>query len=88
MDSNLRTNSAASGKNADPAPLLADARRLAPLLCCGVRTIRTWDAAGKLPEPLRIAGRVVWRLDEIRAWLDAGAPDREDWVAIRDARKK
>ena len=68
-------------------PLVADARRLAKLLCAGVRTVRTWDAAGKLPAPVRIGGRVVWRVDEIRAWLDAGAPDRETWAARRAARK-
>ena len=64
-------------------PLLVDARRLAVLLSAGVRTLRTWDAAGRLPAPLRIGGRVVWRLDEVRAWLDAGAPDRETWAAMR-----
>jgi prophage regulatory protein len=69
------------------APLVADARRLAVLLDVGLRTVRTWDAAGKLPAPVRIGGRVVWRLDEVRAWLDAGAPDRETWAAIRATRK-
>lgn len=68
-------------------PLVVDARRLAKLLCCGLRTVRTWDAAGKLPAPIRIGGRVVWRVAEIRAWLEAGAPDRETWTALRDARK-
>jgi predicted DNA-binding transcriptional regulator AlpA len=53
----------------------------------GLRTVRTWDAAGKLPAPLRIGGRVVWRMDEVRAWLDAGAPDRETWTARRAVRK-
>jgi predicted DNA-binding transcriptional regulator AlpA len=57
------------------------------LLCCGVRTVRTWDAAGKLPAPVRIGGRVVWRVSEIGAWLAAGAPDRETWAALRAARK-
>jgi predicted DNA-binding transcriptional regulator AlpA len=71
---------------ADP-PLVVDARRLAGMLGCGLRTVRTWDAAGKLPAPVRIGGRVVWRVSEIRAWLDAGAPDRETWAAIRAARK-
>lgn len=74
---------------ANPAgpPLVADARRLAAMLCAGVRTVRTWDAAGKLPAPVRIGGRVVWRVDEIRAWLAAGAPDREAWAAVRAARR-
>ena len=69
------------------SPLVVDARRLAKLLCCGVRTVRTWDAAGKLPAPVRIGGRVVWRVSEIGAWLAAGAPDRETWAALRAARK-
>jgi DNA-binding transcriptional MerR regulator len=30
-------------------PLLIDARRLAELLRVSVRTVRTWDAAGRLP---------------------------------------
>jgi prophage regulatory protein len=78
-----------SALTADPAgaPLVADARRLARLLDVGLRTIRAWDASGKLPEPVRIGGRVVWRLDELRAWLDAGAPDREAWAALRAVRK-
>jgi predicted DNA-binding transcriptional regulator AlpA len=69
------------------SPLVVDARRLAKLLCAGIRTVRTWDAAGKLPAPIRIGGRVVWRVAEIRAWLGAGAPDRETWAAIVAARK-
>ncbi len=68
-------------------PLVVDARRLAKLLCVGLRTIRTWDAAGKLPAHVRISGRVLWRFDEIRAWLSAGAPDRKSWEARKAARK-
>lgn len=66
--------------------LVVDARSLAAMLAAGVRTVRTWDAAGKLPAPVRIGGRVVWRVDEIRAWLAAGAPNRTEWEARRAAR--
>ena len=85
----LPLRASAADPPADPAgpPLVVDAKRLAKLLCCGLRTIRTHDAAGKLPAPVRIGGRVVWRVSEIRAWLDAGAPDRETWEARRAARK-
>jgi len=62
-------------------PLVVDAKRLARLLTCGVRTVRTLDTSGKLPKPLRIGGRVVWRVSEIREWLAAGAPDRDTWEA-------
>ena len=73
------------------SPLVVDARRLALLLCAGVRTVRTWDNCGKLPRPLRIGGRVVWVLDGpsgIRAWLAAGAPDRATWEAGKTASRK
>lgn len=68
-------------------PLVVDARRLARLLCLGLRTVRTLNAAGKLPAPVRIGARVVWRVAEITDWLAAGAPDRSAWAAIRAARK-
>lgn len=80
-----------SGKRRPLSPLVVDARRLARLLCCGVRSVRTWDAAGKLPAPIRIGGRVVWVLGGkwgIRAWLAAGAPSRSEWAAIRAAHKR
>jgi len=86
----LPLRSPAADPPADPAgaPLVVDARRLAAMLCIGLRTVRTLDAAGKLPAPVRIGGRVVWRVDEIRDWLDAGAPDRATWAAIRRVARK
>ena len=67
-------------------PLLATARDLAAMLRLSLRTIRLMDRAGKLPEPLRVGGSVRWRLDEIRAWVAGGCPDRATWARIRDAR--
>jgi predicted DNA-binding transcriptional regulator AlpA len=80
---------AASGKTAKRRlrqlpPLVADAKRLSRLLGVGVRSVRTWDYAGKLPRPIKLGARTVWVLSEIRAWLAAGAPDRAEW----EARKK
>ena len=69
-------------RNSEIEPLLIDARRLAALLCCGLRTIRCWDAAGLLPEPLRIGGRVLWRTEEINEWVRAGSPDRSTWAQL------
>lgn len=72
----------------DLEPLVVDAKRLAKLLCAGVRTVRTWDAAGKLPAHIRISGRVFWSVTEIRAWLAAGAPDRATWEVRKAASRK
>jgi prophage regulatory protein len=71
-----------------PALLVIDAKGLAAMLCVSVRTVRAWDAAGKLPRPVRIGGRVLWRLTEVHGWLDAGAPDREVWEAKLDSRDR
>jgi len=71
---------------ADP-PLVVDARRLAAMLGAGVRTVRAWNSRGVLPRPIRVGGRVVWRVSEIDAWLSAGAPRRQVWEArLRAAR--
>jgi predicted DNA-binding transcriptional regulator AlpA len=69
-------------------PLLLSARDVAALLRLSLRTIRSMDAAGRLPEPLRLSpGCVRWKFSEIRDWVNFGAPDRETWARIRGARK-
>ena len=68
-------------------PLVVNARLLARLLTCGIRTIRTLDASGKLPKSIRIGGRTVWRCSEIRAWIELGAPDRDTWEARKNILK-
>ena len=75
-------------RNQEFSPLLIDAKLLAKLLSVGLRTVRAMDASGKLPQPLRIGGRVVWRLEEIRAWIDAGALLRAEWNARKASRSK
>lgn len=77
-----------AGPSIEPPPILVDARRAAALLGVGLRTLRSMDAAGKLPSPVRLSpGCVRWRLAELRSWTDANCPDRESWAAIRAARK-
>lgn len=59
--------------------LLVDARELARMLSVSVRTIRTWDAMGRLPKPIRPGGGhcVRWAMRSIEAWVAAGAPNRQ-----------
>jgi predicted DNA-binding transcriptional regulator AlpA len=69
-------------------PLLIDRRELARLLSVGVATLDRMRAAGRIPPPLTFSsGCVRWRLDEVRAWLDAGAPGAAVWAARRDAQR-
>ena len=64
-------------------PLAVDANGLARLLSSGLRTIRTWDAAGLIPRPHRVGRRVLWNVREIRRWIAAGMPDRQAWEASK-----
>lgn len=59
--------------------ILIDTEELAHLLGVAKSTIHRHAAAGKIPKPLRLGGRVLWKRREIEAWVDAGLPSREDW---------
>ena len=75
----------ADGKAVDdreqPDPLLATAKYSADLCGKSVRTWRTWDAAGWIPRPVRIGRSTLWRIGELREWVSAGCPRREEWEA-------
>lgn len=53
---------------------------------CGIseRHLLKLDDDGKLgPTALRLGNCVRWNVSEIEEWLNAGCPDRERWIAIR-----
>jgi predicted DNA-binding transcriptional regulator AlpA len=71
---------------AAPAPLLVDARDAAAL--CGVSRAH-WlalNSSGRVPMPVRLGRRVLWRTAELSAWIEAGCPARDRWQAIKGAR--
>jgi len=61
------------------APLTMTADELAAALRVDRATVFRWDAAGRLPQGLKIGGCKRWRRDEIVAWLRAGCPVRSRW---------
>jgi predicted DNA-binding transcriptional regulator AlpA len=58
------------------------AREVARLLNISWRHWLALHATGKVPNPVRLGKSVRWRPDELRAWLDAGAPARERWESM------
>ena len=62
-----------------PMPLLLTARQAAAICGKSARTWGSWDAAARIPQPVRIGRSTLWRADELRAWVAAGCPRREEW---------
>ncbi len=71
----------------DKTPLALSASELAARLNVSLRHIRRMDAAGKVPKPVRLGASVRWSVAEIEAWLEAGAPDRSTWEAMREGQR-
>ena len=55
--------------NNELQPLLLSDLKVAELLNVSRRTVWRLSAAGMLPAPVRIAGCVRWRYEDIRAWI-------------------
>ena len=49
--------------------------------------VRKWskmrdNAAGRIPAPVKLGGRTLWRRKELLRWVKAGCPDRGAWDAL------
>src|SRR5437773_510866 len=53
-------------------------------LMCGRSEASWWrdHAAERIPAPVKLGGRTLWRVEELRRWVAAGCPDRRTWVAL------
>jgi predicted DNA-binding transcriptional regulator AlpA len=60
------------------APLLIPDTGVAELLGISVRSVWRLHSAHRIPQPIRLAGSVRWRVAEIQAWVDAGCPQLEN----------
>lgn len=67
---------------------LFDAQTLGQRLSLSKRQIFRLKSCGKIPAPVKIGGSVRWIESEIDQWIQAGAPDRETWEAIRQMKEK
>jgi predicted DNA-binding transcriptional regulator AlpA len=67
----------------DLAPLLVDIVALSKLLQRSVASLHRDDVEGRLPAGLQLGGSKRWRYAEIVAWVEAGAPERRKWEAIK-----
>ena len=66
-----------------PMALMVDAKVAAHLCGIGKTTWYQLHAAGRIPMPIRLGRRTLWRRDELTAWIAAGCPTRHQWQAMR-----
>jgi len=65
------------------SPLLVDFKTVAGLIGVGVSTFYAMDRSGELgPQGIRLRRRRLWAPEELAAWVRAGCPRREKWVAL------
>ncbi len=65
-------------------PLAVSTAEAAELLGVSERHLANLNADGRLgPKPVRLGHSVRWPVDELRAWLAAGCPHREQWQAMK-----
>ncbi len=60
-----------------------DAKQAAAMFSSSARTWRRWHTEGRIPEPHRLGGRVLWLVDELERWAEAGMPARHEWQRIK-----
>ncbi|HEX7376598.1 MAG TPA: helix-turn-helix domain-containing protein [Pirellulales bacterium] len=69
----------------DLARLAVDAAGVARLLSVSERHVWGLHSSGRLPLPSRAGRRLLWPVDELRAWCLAGMPSRDAWQAMRES---
>ncbi len=65
------------------AACLVDAGEAARMHAIGRATWWKLHASGRVPAPIRLGRRTLWRRAELEAWVSAGAPPRERWELLR-----
>jgi hypothetical protein len=91
MIGDFKARHSANGMKTAPAagePLLVDINGLSALLARSVASLHRDDASGRIPAGVRIGSSKRWRVDEVRAWVDAGCLKRAEWNAPRASGRK
>jgi predicted DNA-binding transcriptional regulator AlpA len=65
---------------ADTLPLLLSAPDVGAVLNIGEAHVWRMHSAGRIPAPVRIGRRTLWRRAELEAWILAGCPARGCWT--------
>ncbi|MCX5654217.1 MAG: hypothetical protein NTY65_06175 [Planctomycetota bacterium] len=69
-------------------PLLVSAATAARLAGIGRTLWLQLHSSGRVPLPVRLGRRVLWRREELAAWIAAGCPGRDRWQAMKENRTR
>ncbi|GMV95129.1 MAG: hypothetical protein AMXMBFR82_49070 [Candidatus Hydrogenedentota bacterium] len=58
----------------DTAKELLNVKEVADMLDLCQRSVWRMSDAGKMPRPVKLGSRSLWRKRELLSWLDAGCP--------------
>jgi predicted DNA-binding transcriptional regulator AlpA len=55
---------------------------------CGVSEATWWrhHSAGRVPAPVKLGGRTLWRRQQLELWIELGCPDRATFEVEAKAR--
>lgn len=68
-------------------PLLLSADQAAAFLGIGRSHLYGLHSSGRLPLPVRLGRRTLWRRDELTTWVKAGCPARQKWDTMAELTK-
>ena len=68
--------------------VLIDAKHAAEFMGIGKTTWYQLHSEGKVPEPIRLNKRVLWRRKELIAWSEQGCPNKQEWKRILESSAK
>jgi len=68
-------------------PLAVGAKEAAALCGIGLTLWRNMGQTGQVPAFIKLGGRCVWSLDELRRWIAAGSPNRERWEILKKSNR-
>lgn len=89
----LRVDQVAVRRSVQPAeipscpPTLVNASEAARLCGIGRTTWYSLQAAGRVPAPIRLGRRVLWRIEELQDWIRAACPPLHQWKHLRQHKK-
>jgi len=63
-------------------PLLVGAPEAARLSGISEPTWWRLHSAARVPAPVKLGGRTLWRSEELRRWVAVGCPARREWELL------